>query len=59
MITVNSRDGMYRAEVDEDNDGVVTRYYRWRGDWHFDRECRPALPFHAALDHAHRMVDGE
>ena len=59
MIQVMSRDGMYRAEVSEDERGVAVRYYRWRGDWFFDRECRPALPFHAALDHAHHMVDGE
>ena len=59
MVTITSRDGMYRAYVSEDELGVVARYYRWRGDWHFDRECRLVMPFHAALDHAHHIVDGE
>lgn len=62
MITVLSAVGNRRAIVTEDDDGTVIRYERADvrtgvAAWRFDHEARPALPFHAALDVAHAVVN--
>lgn len=61
-MIVPSDDGSRRAVVLEDDDGPVVRYYRAlrRGgevSWLFEREARMTLPFHAALDLAHAIVN--
>lgn len=61
-LIVPSDDEMRRAVVLDGEDGSVIRYYRAlrRGgevSWLFDHEAQTALPFHAALDLAHAMVN--
>lgn len=64
MISILSKNGFRKAQVGEDADGVFINYYRpaslgdlARDDWRFVRQTRPALPFHAALDLADRIMN--
>lgn len=62
MITVLSDDELRRATIAETADGAVITYYRIDGgmhgsSWRFDRECCPAIPFHAACDLAVEMLN--
>lgn len=57
-LSILSNNGFRKAVV-SDADGVTITYYRvdLDGTCRFDREARPALPFHAALDLATKIVN--
>lgn len=58
-LSILSNNGFRKAVVSEDADGVVITYHRVGTDGHsrLDRQTRPALPFHAALDLATRIIN--
>ena len=58
-LSIISHNGHRKAVVAEDAEGVFVDYYRTTGcdDWRFHHRARPALPFHAALDLADRLIN--
>lgn len=68
-LTIMSQDGRHKAVVTEDDDGPSATYFRLMHDdargrvdglrpaWRKLRTSSMRMPFHAALDAAHLIVD--
>lgn len=58
-VHVDSRCGRHRITVSPGEDGTILTCWHWpvgSGNWKFAGRSEVGMPFHQALDHAHRLI---